>query len=232
MNMNPAPQRIKQLHEDDRPREKLLKKGGKTLSNSELLAILIGSGNKQKSALDLGKEVMEAASHSLNNLGKFSSADFLKISGLGPAKAVVLLAMLELGRRRGEESAIERKSIKSSRDAVELIRDHLRDLDHEEFWLIMMNRGAFLIDKIMLSSGGTGSTVVDPKMLFRIALQHKTSMLIVAHNHPSGTLKPSEADIKLTEQLKNGAKLLDIVFADHVIIAGNDYYSFADEGKL
>jgi len=228
--MNPAPQRIKQLHEDDRPREKLLKKGGKTLSNSELLAILIGSGNKQKSALDLGKEVMEAASHSLNNLGKFSSADFLKISGLGPAKAVVLLAMLELGRRRGEESAIERKSIKSSRDAVELIRDHLRDLEHEEFWLIMMNRGAFLIDKIMLSSGGTGSTVVDPKMLFRIALQHKTSMLIVAHNHPSGAAEPSAADRALTATLKQALLLVDIRLLDHFVVTGARAESLAERG--
>lgn len=232
MNSKHAIHGIKLLHEDDRPREKLLKKGGKHLSNSELLAILIGSGNKNKSALDLGKEVMIAAGNSLNNLGKFSSADFLKISGLGPAKAVLLLATLELGRRRGEELAIQRKSVRGSKDAVELIRDHLRDLDHEEFWLIMMNRGGLLLDKLMLSSGGTGSTVVDPKILFRVAIQHKASMIIVAHNHPSGTTRPSDADIKLTDQLKNGAKLLDIVFADHLIIAGNEYYSFADEGRL
>ncbi len=223
---------ILQLSEDDRPREKLLQKGREHLTNSELLAILIGSGNAQKSALDLGKEVLDLAQNKLQELGKFKTKDFLKIKGIGPAKAVTLIAALELGRRRKDEEALERKKISGSKDAYLVLSELLSDLDHEQFWIIYLNRGGYLLKRVRISEGGIAGTVVDPKIIFMHALELKASTIILAHNHPSGNLQPSQADIQITKKVQEGGKMLDIFVADHIIIANSSFYSFADEGLL
>lgn len=223
---------ILQLSEDDRPREKLLQKGRESLTNSELLAILIGSGNAQKSALDLGKDVLESAHNKLQELGKFKIQDFLKIKGIGPAKALTLIAAMELGRRRKEEDALVRKKISGSKDAFLLIAEVLSDLDHEQFWIIYLNRAGYLIKRIRISEGGIAGTVVDPKIIFKHALDLRASTIILAHNHPSGNLKPSQADLQITKKVQEGGKMLDIFVADHIIVANSSFYSFADEGLL
>ncbi len=223
---------IKNLANDDKPRERLIAKGKSTLSNVELLAILISNGTRKKSALDLAREIMKKANNSLDELARYSVKDLCKIEGIGPAKAIAIIAAIELANRRLLAIAKEKSIISSSNDAFAILRHHLQDLSHEEFWLLCLSRSGSVIAEIRISEGGVTGTVADPKIIFKHALDHLASGIVVCHNHPSGNLKPSEQDIYLTRKIKEAGKLLDINLMDHIIIANNKYFSFADEGLL
>ncbi len=218
--------------EADRPREKLLMKGKAALSDAELIAILIGSGTTSLSAVDVGKALLKAANHNLNELARFSLNDLKKIPGIGEAKAVTIMSALELGRRRKEADSLKREQIRSSQDAYQCIRAELLDLPHEEFWVILMNRANMVLKKVPISKGGVSGTVADPKIIFKVALESSASSLILVHNHPSGNLQPSEADKRLTRKMVEGGKMLDLPVLDHLIFTNHGYYSFADEGML
>lgn len=218
--------------EEDRPREKLLLKGKSTLSEAELLGILIGSGTRSLSAVDVCRLILQETANDLNQLAKLSVKDLQKFKGIGEAKAISIIAALELGRRRKETPPVKRLKITSSQDAYDAIKPELWDQPHEEFWLLMLNRANQVIRKERSSIGGVAGTVTDPKIIFKAALQHLASSLILVHNHPSGNLKPSEADLKLTKKLKEAGALLDIPVLDHLIFTDHGYYSFADEGIL
>lgn len=218
--------------EEDRPREKLLLKGKSTLSDAELIAILIGSGTKSMSAVDVGKKILNEADNNLNELAKFSVKDLQKIKGIGQAKAITIVSALELGRRRKGEEYKEKVRITSSNDIYQLIKPELMDLQKEEFWIILLNRANRLIKKEQISSGGVSGTVADPKIIFKAALEQYASSIILVHNHPSGNLKPSQADINLTKKMKDAGVLLEIPILDHIIFSNEGYLSFADEGIL
>lgn len=218
--------------EDDRPREKLLLKGRSALSDAELIALLISTGNRNESALDLAKRVLQLSSNSLNNLARLSLNDLQKISGIGQAKAISILAALELGRRRKTEAALMAKQFTSSRDCFELFHPLTADLLTEEFWVLLLNRNNRYICHACVSRGGISGTVVDAKVIFKLAIEHLASTVILCHNHPSGNLNPSRADIGLTTQLKEAGKNIDLMVADHIIVAGSSYFSFADEGMM
>ncbi|HRD51474.1 MAG TPA: DNA repair protein RadC [Flavobacteriales bacterium] len=217
---------------DDRPREKLLRSGARALSDAELLAILIRSGSRNESALDLAKRILASAGNDLHRLGTLDATDLMRYKGMGEAKALAIAAALELGRRRRLTEASERPSVTSSVSAYELIRSKLADLPHEEFWLILLDRGNRLLDLHHISSGGLHGTVADPKLIFKAALERRASSLLLCHNHPSGQLRPSEEDIRLTRKLVDGARLLDLTVQDHLIVGATAYYSFADNGML
>lgn len=223
---------IKSWAEDDKPREKLALKGSKTLSLAELLAILIGSGNKTESAVELSKKIMKRCNDNLNTLSMMSLKDLMQFNGIGHAKAITIIAALELAKRKAKENPIEKPVIKSSIDAYKHMRYDLENLDHEQFWILLLNKGNKIIESINISKGGVSATVVDPKLIFSFALEQKASGIILFHNHPSGNISPSESDIILTEKLRKGAKLLEINIIDHIIIGQNTYFSFADEQKL
>ncbi len=223
---------IKSWAEDDKPREKLALKGSKTLSLAELLAILIGSGNKTESAVELSKKIMKRCNDNLNTLSMMSLKDLMQFNGIGHAKAITIIAALELAKRKAKENPIEKPVIKSSIDAYNHMRYDLENLDHEQFWILLLNKGNKIIESINISKGGVSATVVDPKLIFSFALEQKASGIILFHNHPSGNISPSESDIILTEKLRKGAKLLEINIIDHIIIGQNTYFSFADEQKL
>ncbi|MBL1179800.1 MAG: DNA repair protein RadC [Bacteroidetes bacterium] len=223
---------IKMWAEGDRPREKLMLKGKSTLSDAELLAILIGSGYKEKSAVEVSKHILASAENNLNHLAKLSVNDLTKIKGIGEAKAITLIAALELGRRRKDESLPEKPTLSSSKDAYNIICSHLLDLSHEEFWVIYLNRANRLIKKSAIGKGGTSGTVADSKIIFKTAVELLASSVILCHNHPSGNLQPSREDKMLTQKIKEAGLLLDIQLLDHIIIAANTYFSFADEGIL
>jgi len=223
---------IKQWAEDDRPREKLLLKGRSSLSDAELLAILIGTGNKTETAVDLAKKVLAIANNNLNGLAKLSLNDLQKIKGIGKAKAITIAAALELGRRRKEESIIENPTIKTSQNAFDFFYPLLADLDTEEFWVLLLTRKHSVIKPVRISIGGVHATVVDIKVIARHAIENLSSAIVLCHNHPSGNLTPSEHDIKITKQLQQALQLIEVVLVDHIIIGGNKYYSFADEGRL
>ncbi len=218
--------------EDDRPREKLLLKGREALSDAELLAILLGSGTKGVSAVDLARQILEAAENNLHELGRQSIHHLKQFKGMGEAKAITIAAALELGRRRQVADLRERPRITCSRDAYAYIAPLIADLNHEEFWLLMLNRRNEVIRHERISSGGTHATVVDAKMVFQKALMAQASSIIAVHNHPSGSLKPSPADVELTERLETAGKALQLPLLDHIIVAQRAYYSFADEGNL
>jgi len=224
--------RIPQWAEDDRPREKLLIKGRSTLSDAELLAILLGTGTKALSAVDLAKQILQQADQNLNNLARLSVKDLTKIKGIGEAKAISIVSALELGRRRKESVSPGRPRITNSIDVVEIMKQDLLDLNHEEFWIIILNRANFVLRKNKISSGGISGTVADPKLIFKSALDHSGSSIILVHNHPSGNLQPSQADITLTKTLKEAGKFLEIPVLDHIIVSDNSYFSFADEGMM
>ncbi|AYQ33519.1 RadC family protein [Runella sp. SP2] len=224
--------RILSWAEEDRPREKLLLKGKGALSDAELIAILIGSGTRELSAVDLSKIILQKASNNLNELAKLSLKDLMKIKGIGEAKAISIAAALELGRRRKDSEVVRRPKITSSKDAYEQIRSYLMDLPHEEFWILLLTRSNEVIRPVQISQGGISGTVADPKIIFKSALEHLASSMILVHNHPSGNLKPSEADKELTRRLVTSGKLLDIPILDHLIISELGYLSFADEGLL
>jgi DNA repair protein RadC len=224
--------RISHWAEEDRPREKLILKGRSALSDAELIGILIGSGTVSVSAVDLSKLILKEVNNDLHELAKLSVEDLKKFKGIGEAKAISIVSALELGRRRKESEPVKKEKISSSEDAFRLMKPHMLDLSHEEFWLILLNRANNVIKKVPVSSGGVSGTVADPKIIFKIALDNLSSGIILIHNHPSGNIKPSEADIQLTKKLKEGGRILEIPVIDHLIFTNNQYYSFADEGKL
>ncbi len=223
---------IKSLAEEDRPREKMLLKGRTALSDAELLAILIGSGTPGESAVLLAQKILHEAGNNLHELGKRSIKELQKPKGIGQAKAITIAAALELGRRRALATPTERSVVRSSRDVYQLVAPVLNDLRHEEFWVIYLNRANHVLGKEQLSLGGTTGTVVDVKVVFKKALEANAISIIAVHNHPSGQLKPSQADIQLTKNLVAAGKVLDLPLADHIIVSELGYFSFADEGML
>jgi DNA repair protein RadC len=223
---------IKSWSPEDRPREKLVLKGTSSLSDAELIAILLGSGTTTMSAVELAKRILQSVDYNLHDLARLSVKDLTKLKGIGEAKAITIIAALELGRRRKDTDPEEKPKVTSSKDGFELIRSHLQDIHHEEFWVILLNRANRVVKKHQISQGGVAGTVADPKIIFKLALQELASGIILAHNHPSGNLTASQADIDLTKKLKEAGKLLEIQVLDHLIIAGQKYFSFADEGLL
>lgn len=223
---------IKQWAKDDRPREKLLARGAAGLSNSELLAILIINGTKQKTALDLAQEVLRSGKDNLNELGKLSVKDLMKIKGIGEAKAISIVAAMELGRRRQAAASIEKTVVTSSADVAAYLQASLRDYRHEVFAVIFLNRANKINDFKIISEGGITGTVADPRIILKKALEEDAVSLILCHNHPSGSLKPSRADEELTFKIREAAKYFDIKVLDHLIVSDDGYYSFADEGIL
>jgi DNA repair protein RadC len=226
------PIKITEWAVEDRPREKLMIKGAASLSDAELLGILISSGTKEKSAVDLGRELLGSVGNNLNALGKLSVSDLKKIHGIGSARAVTIIAALELGRRRKLAETTNTQKINGSRDVAEIFQPLLSDLSHEEFWILFINRSNKVISKMKLSQGGISGTVTDIRIIMKKALEHLASGIIVCHNHPSGNLNPSESDIQITNKIKESGKLFDIQLHDHLIISDKDYYSFADNGLL
>ena len=223
---------IKSWAEDDRPREKLLQKGKVSLSDAELIAILIGSGSRNESAVQLSKRILASTGNQLSELGKLSVKKLCEFKGIGPAKAVSIVAAMELGRRRRTEEALEKKKITSSASVFELMQPIIGELYHEEFWIIYLNNSNKVIEQLQLSKGGITGTLVDVRITLRKALEVGATSIILAHNHPSGTLRPSEADKQLTQKLKTAAQSLDIKVLDHLIVTEKSYFSFADEGAL
>jgi DNA repair protein RadC len=217
---------------EDRPREKLIQKGSSSLSDAELLAILINSGTKDRSAVDLGRELLGIVNNNLNSLGKLTIADIKKIRGIGTARAVTIAASLELGRRRKMAEVQDVPQIRSSKDVADIFQPLLSDLLHEEFWILFLNRSNKVINKMKLSQGGISGTVTDVRIVMKKAIEYLASGIIVCHNHPSGNLNPSESDSKITQKIKEAGNLMDIQLLDHLIISDKDYYSFADNGLL
>lgn len=223
---------IKSWAKEDRPREKLLLKGTSALSDTELIAILLGTGTASMSAVDVAKTILQTVGNNLDDLARLSVKDLTKIKGIGQAKAITIVSALELGRRRKETNTQTRPKISGSKDAYDLLKGDLMDIPHEEFWVVLLNRANRIIKKQQISLGGVHGTVADPKIIFKLALEELASGIIVAHNHPSGNLTASQQDIDLTKKLKEAGKLLEIQLLDHLIVAGKNYYSFADEGVL
>ncbi|MDD2436978.1 MAG: DNA repair protein RadC [Massilibacteroides sp.] len=224
---------IKDWAEEDRPREKMLQKGTGSLSDAELIAILISSGNKNETAVELARRILRSVKNNLNALGKLSVKELITdFKGIGEAKAVTICAALELGRRRNEAEPNIRNSIHSSQDAYRLFYPLLRDLPHEELWMILLNRSGKVIENIRISQGGTSETTADLRIILKSAVLHLAAGIILCHNHPSGSTKPSTADDAMTQRVASSAKLLDIRLLDHIIIAENTYYSYADEGRI
>ena len=223
---------IKSWAEEDRPREKLLDKGRQVLSEAELIAILIGSGNRNETAVELSRRILADVGNNLNELGKLNVKELCKFKGIGDAKAISIVAALELGRRRKEAEIVKHDKITTSADVFDIMRANMVDLPHEEFWLLILNRANKVIKKELISRGGIAGTVVDNKIIFKTAVEHYASSIIICHNHPSGNLKPSEADIKITKSIKEAGKIMEIPLLDHVIITDTGFYSFADEGLM
>ena len=223
---------IKDWALEDRPREKLLSIGLKSLTDAELLAILIGSGQKNESAVEVAKKVLGLAQNNLNELGKLSVKDLEKVRGIGEAKAITLIAALELGRRRKLSESKEKQKITNSRDAFDFVQPYVEDLSYEEFWVLYLNRSNRVIDQKKISQGGVSGTVIDVRIILKHAIEKLASSLIISHNHPSGNLQPSESDIQITKKIKDAAKFHDFQVIDHIIICDQSYFSFADEGIL
>jgi len=223
---------IKQWAKDDRPREKLLLRGSENLSNSELLAILIHNGTNQKTAVDLGKEVLKLGKDNLNELGKLTVKELMKIKGIGEAKAITIAAALELGRRRESAASLEKASIGTSSDMAVFLRSALKDFRHEVFAVVFLNRANKVNHFEIISEGGITGTVADPRIILKRALEEDAVSIILSHNHPSGSLKPSRTDEELTMKIKEAAKYFDIRVIDHIIVSEDGYYSFADEGLI
>tara|TARA_R110000868_G_scaffold238820_6_gene493297 strand:- start:6010 stop:6708 length:699 start_codon:yes stop_codon:yes gene_type:complete len=232
MQEKPASFSIKNWSQDDQPREKLLNKGKAALSDAELVAILIGSGNREESAVALCKRILASVDNNLSELGKLSIKQLMDFKGIGEAKAISIAAALELGRRRRGEDALEKKKISSSVSVFELMQPIIGELQHEEFWIIYVNNSNKVIQKGQLSKGGITGTLVDVRLVLKNALEVGATGLILVHNHPSGTLKPSEADKQITNKLKQASESLDIKVLDHLIVTEKAYFSFADENLL
>ncbi|MGC1630719.1 MAG: DNA repair protein RadC [Gelidibacter sp.] len=223
---------IKNWSQDDRPREKLRDQGKAALSDAELVAILIASGSRNESAVELCKRILASVDHNLSALGKLSLKQLTEFKGIGEAKAITIIAALELGRRRRGEEALQQNKIDSSQSVFELMQPIIGELAHEEFWIIYLNNSNKVLQKNQLSKGGITGTLVDVRLALKTAIEVGAVGIILAHNHPSGTLKPSEADKQITQKLKNAGESLDIKVLDHLIITEKAYFSFADEGML
>lgn len=223
---------IKHWSDDDKPREKLVQKGRSVLSDAELIAILIGSGSRNESAVELSKRILASVNNNLNELGKLSTKQLMQFKGIGEAKAVTITAALEMGRRRRTEAVQKISKINSSSDAYEILRPIIGELEHEEFWILYLNNANKVLHRSQLSKGGLTGTLVDVRIVMKKALELGAVALILSHNHPSGTLKPSQADKEVTQKLQSASQALDIKVLDHLIVTQNDYYSFADEGLL
>jgi DNA repair protein RadC len=218
--------------EDDLPSQKLLLKGTGTLSDAELLSIIIGSGVSGENSLEIAKKMLSTCGNSLCEFWKFGVSDLQKIKGIGEKRAVKISAMFALARRRNESEVIHKDKISSSRDAFEIFKCLMGDLPYEEFWILLLNKANRIIKKVKISEGGVSGTVVDPKKIFQICLAQHTSSIILGHNHPSGNIQPSEADQKITKKIRDCGLMLDIAVLDHIIVGDERYYSFADEGSL
>lgn len=223
---------IKAWAEDDQPREKLINKGKLSLSDAELIAILLGMGTKEHSAVDLAKIILHSVSNNLNELAKLSVSDLIKFKGIGEAKAVSIVAAMELARRRKTADQLAKTKIKSSYEAYNYLKPFLLDLDHEQFWILCLNRNLEVIKTIQISTGGVVGTIADPKIIFKYAIENLANAIVLSHNHPSGNKNPSKADIDLTKSLSEIGKMLEITISDHLIFTNDGYYSFADEGNL
>lgn len=223
---------IREWAEGDRPREKLLLKGKQSLSDAELIAILMGSGSRNESAVDLAKRILKNSHDNLIELSKLNVQGLTKFKGVGEAKAISIIAALELGKRRRGAEALEKKKITSSQDVFEYFTSIFGDSNYEEFYILLLNRANKIIKEVQISEGGISGTVADPKKIFKIALENNSSAIILCHNHPSGNIQPSDADIKLTNKLKNAGAMLDLPVIDHIILGEENYYSFADENTL
>jgi DNA repair protein RadC len=219
-------------NEDDRPREKLQLKGKRSLSDAELIAILLGSGTRKESAVDLARRILDLADNNLVELGKLSLSQLQRISGVGPVKAITLTAALELGSRRQVSSSKSKQKVSNSQDIYEIFGPRIGDLNHEEFWLMCLNRNNAIIGTTRIGSGGISATVADIRIMLKYAIENYASSMILCHNHPSGNLKPSNADIKLTTAVKEAASFMDIALLDHIIVTDSSYYSFADEKMI
>ncbi|WP_346855490.1 DNA repair protein RadC [uncultured Draconibacterium sp.] len=223
---------IKDWAVEDRPREKLLSNGARSLSDAELIAILIGSGNTDETAVELSRRILTAVGNKLNDLGR-KNTDFLQsFNGIGEAKAVTIMAALELGKRRKEADVFDKNKITGSKDVADFFQPILGDLNHEEFWIMLLNRGNKIIDTFMISKGGISGTVIDVRLILKNALEKMASSIILCHNHPSGTMQASDADLQITRKIKHAAEIMDITVLDHLIIGNNNYLSLADEGIL
>lgn len=223
---------LKAWAEADRPREKLLNQGKHTLTDSELFAILIRSGSRNETAVELSKRILNEVNNDLGTLSRLTVKELSKYKGMGQVKAITVIAALELGIRRRQAEAIQKGKIGKSADVASILQPSLADLTTEEFWILMLDRANQIIRKINISKGGTSGTVVDPKIIFKMAFEHNASGIILCHNHPSGNPKPSDADIRLTKNIREAGDMLEIKVLDHIIIAGLTYFSFADEGMM
>ena len=223
---------IKSWALDDRPREKLLAKGKSTLSSAELLAILIGSGNKTESAVDLSKRILQSVDHNINQLAKMSVEKLMNFKGIGEVKAITILTALELGRRRQHETSLDIIKISTSKDVFQMMKPILEDKTFEEFWVIYLNNSNKILSKELCSKGGITSTIVDVRVLYKRALELSAVGIIVCHNHPSGDIRPSISDRELTDKIKHAGESLDIQLLDHLIITEKSYFSFADNGEI
>ena len=223
---------IKFLAEDDRPREKFLLKGKNALSDAELLAIIMGSGNREDSAVELGRKILNSVANNWHNLSLLSLSDLMKFKGVGEAKAISIAAALEIGHRRAAQEVPEKIQIRESKDIYKVLQPYLSDLQTEEFWAVFLNQNNRIVGKARLSAGGINQSVVDVRILFKTALEHLSTAIAIAHNHPSGNLKPSQEDMRITKQIADAGKILNIQLLDHLIISQNAYFSFADENIL
>lgn len=223
---------IKEWAVEDRPREKMLVKGIRALSEAELIAILIGSGNLDESAVEVSRRIMSSVNNNLNELGKKTINDLQKFKGIGPAKAITIASAMELGRRRKETEPEEKPKVVTSADCAAIFKPLLSDLPHEEFWVLLLNRNNLVIDKLMVSQGGLSGTVIDVRIILKMALDKLACSIILCHNHPSGNLIPSEADKDITKKIREAGKHMDIPVLDHLIIGNDSYFSFADEGLI
>ncbi|WP_298546404.1 DNA repair protein RadC [uncultured Parabacteroides sp.] len=225
--------KIKEWAEEDRPREKMLLKGIASLSDAELLAILIGSGNSRETAVQLSQRILYSVNNNLNALGKLSVKELMsKFKGIGQVKAIIINAALELGKRRGDSDPVQRPAIRSSQDAYRLFHPLLCDLPHEELWIALTNRSSLVIEKVKISQGGTSETSADLRIILKAAINALAAGIIVCHNHPSGNTRPSRQDDQLTQRLRDAARLVEIQLLDHIVLADGDYFSYSDEGRL
>ncbi len=231
-NVNKPSTSIKNWAIDDRPREKLVAKGATTLSNSELIAILLNNGSKNKSAVELAREILKLGGDNLNELGKLSLSDFKQVKGIGQAKSIIIAAALELGRRRQASSSLEKTVVRSSRDIAHYLQATLKDYNYEVFAVVFLNRANKINHFEIISKGGITGTVADPRIILKKALEEDATSIVLCHNHPSGNLQPSKADEELTKKIKEAANYLDIRIIDHIIVSEEGFYSFADEGIL
>ncbi|MPS71754.1 MAG: JAB domain-containing protein [Chryseobacterium sp.] len=223
---------IKSLAEDDRPREKFLLKGKAAVSDSELLAIIMGSGNREESAVELARRILNSVENNWHRLSQLSIKDLMKFKGVGEAKAISIATALEIGNRRSQQEVLERQQISGSKDVFEVLQPHLSDLSTEEFWAIFLNHQNKILYKTCLFRGGIAGSIADVRVIFKTALEHFSTRIIVAHNHPAGSLRPSQEDINITKKINEAGQLLEIELLDHIIIAQNKFYSFKEEGIL